>query len=274
MRLRNDGNLSHRALLCSLLVVIVLSSSNSIAIADSSPTTEEAAPLDDSLQNSLEEYDPLFDDDEGALNQGFPDPIEPVNRGVFSVNTQIDRYVIEPITRGYRYIVPDAARRSIRNFLWNLDSAPVLLNDLFQLEWKDAAVTTSRLVINTTIGVAGFFDPATKWGIERHESDFGQTLTLAGVGSGPYLVIPLLGPMNIRDGAGQVVDAFLRPTTYLLGPSQLMFYGGTAGLVTREEHEAGLAALRESSVDFYAAMRSAYYQNRIAQIWSRREHRR
>ena len=159
----------------------------------------------------------------------------------------------------------------------NLSEPATIVNDLLQLEWKDSGVAASRFVINSTVGIAGFFDPASYFGLEHHRSDFGQTLTLAGTPSGSYLVVPVLGPNSVRDGFGVMADFAMHPLTWFLGPTNFLVYGvygGGQGLSTREENIEKLDALREGSVDYYAAMRNAFYQNRLADIWSRREDRR
>jgi len=233
----------------------------------------EAPEAPAGVQAPLFENDPLFDDD-GEDLAGFPAPIESWNRGTFRINREFHRLVGGPVSRTYRLVTPDMLRVGIRRALDNASMPPVVVNDLFQLEWKDAATATGRLLVNTTFGLGGLFDPATGIGLEAHRSDFGQTLTLAGVGSGPYLIVPFVGPTCLRDGFGQIVDAFLRPAVYFLGPTLLIFYGGTESLSALEEHSDELEALEQSSVDFYATMRSAYYQKRTGDIWSRREHRR
>jgi phospholipid-binding lipoprotein MlaA len=234
--------------------------------------------------------DPLFDDDVTEEGHRFPDPFEPYNRSILKFNTGVDRVLIEPITRAYSYVVPGSVRQSIRLFFRNLNSPSILVNDVLQREWRDAGVTAARTGINTTVGLAGLFDPAERFGLEHHHSDFGQTLALGGVVSGPYLMMPLLGPTNVRDGLGTIVDFAFRPTTYLFGagalgssvpvlgtPSfgnQIMvsgIQGGSTGLVAREAAHEELNALRESSVDFYATLRSAYSQARKGDIWEDRE---
>ncbi|MEE3325985.1 MAG: VacJ family lipoprotein [Myxococcota bacterium] len=223
------------------------------------------------------EPDPLFDEFDLEFEAGpvgFPDPVEPVNRGMLKFNEGIDRFVMDPITTVYRFILPEMVRRSIERCFDNIDSTQTLVNDIFQLEWKEAGITTTRLVINTTIGVGGLFDPAKAWGIEGHISDFGQTLAMAGAPSGPYVILPLLGPSNVRDGIGLGVDALFNPTFFLLGGTDVLFFSGSSGLTERARHVDELNALKESSIDYYAALRSAYYQNRQAEIWEGREHRR
>jgi phospholipid-binding lipoprotein MlaA len=203
------------------------------------------------------------------------DPIEPVNRHMLDVNMQIDRWFFDPITRAYAFVVPSPARQSVRRFLVNLDSPAVFANDLLQLAPLDAAVTLVRFGFNTTVGVAGLFDPATRIGLTGHTTDFGQTMALYGVPSGPYLMLPILGPTTARDGSGYVVDFLFQPTTYVLPGLTLFVYAsiheGSAGLALRDAQAAGLHALEMSSVDFYAALRSAYYQDRTAAIEARRD---
>ena len=205
---------------------------------------------------------------------GFPDPFEKFNRGVLAFNNVMDKFVMDPITIGYRFIFPEPVRRSIERFFDNVNSTQTLVNDLFQLEWKDASLTTGRLLVNSTVGLGGLFDPAARMGMPSHGSDFGQTLAIAGAPSGPYFMLPLLGPSNVRDGLGIGVDAIFHPTFFILGGTDVLFFSGSSGLTERARHYDELKALEESSIDFYAALRSGYFQNREAEIWDRREHRR
>ena len=226
-------------------------------------------------------FDDIFDEEYDELPVGYPDPAEATNRGTFAFNRVVDKWLLDPMTEAYQFVLPTAARIAISRVFLNLSSTKVLVNDLLQLEWVDASVTTARLVINTTAGLAGLFDVAEKIGLEAHDSDFGQTLALAGTPSGPYIVLPVLGPSNVRDGIGTVIDGFFQPTYYILGPADLLIgpteillYSGSSGLSTRERHFEELKALEDSSIDFYAAMRSGYYQDRIAEIWARRPNHR
>ncbi len=235
--------------------------------------------------------DPLFDEEDAfAEEPGFPDPFEGVNRATFAFNRQVDRFFIDPMARAYRFVVPAPARRAVRRALINLDAPVTFVNDVLQLEPRDAAVTVTRFVLNTTVGVVGLFDVAKDLAkLEGHESDFGQTLALSGIPSGPYLVIPVLGPNTVRDVTGWAVDILFRPTTYLLTPGGSFFLTGflepgseilvttlfqnsaeiAEGFATREASGDALAALEASSLDYYAALRNAYYQNRTAIIWRR-----
>ena len=218
--------------------------------------TATEAPLFDPLDAELE-----------AAPSGFPDPLEPVNRQTLRFNRTLDHWVLDPITRTYRKILPDGIKSSIRLAFLNMSSVPALANQLMQGEVRKASVTTGRLVINTTIGILGLLDPATGFGLEAEHADFGQTLAKAGFCSGPYIIVPVLGPANVRDGLGGLVDMFIHPTTFLFGPFQRLTYGSGSGLSLREARYEALKALDESSIDYYAALRNGYYQAREADIW-------
>ncbi len=231
------------------------------------------ACADDAPGPGTTQVDPL-DDDAGQTPQVW-DPLETTNRRILRGNLVVDRYFLDPLMRGYAFVVPNAGRRAVRRLLVNLWSPAVFVNDILQLAPVDATVTLTRLVVNSTVGVAGLFDPATRMGLARHETDFGQTLALYGVPSGPYLVMPVLGPTTARDGAGYLVDFLFQPTTYVLPGITLFIYAsihqGSAGLVAFDEHADQLRALEASSLDFYASLRSAYYQDRVAAIEARRD---
>ncbi len=220
--------------------------------------------------------DPLFDDEgfedyETELGALVPDPLESLNRRFFSFNDAVDQYVLVPVTDAYQYLVPSPLRLGVRRFFRNLKSPVYFANNLFQLRFLDAAETLGGFVVNSTAGIGGLFDVASNVGWEQHPADFGQTLGMFGVPSGPYLVIPVLGPSTVRDGTGDIVDRAFDPLTYLFGVGDLIFIGGSSGFITREENAGALAALRDSSVDYYAAMRSAFTQNRESRIAQLRE---
>lgn len=219
--------------------------------------------------------DPLYDETDGDVPVSFPDPLERMNRLMFRLNAHLGRWVIDPLVRAYDFAVPAPGRRAIRRALLNLDSPAVFVNDVLQCEPTDAAVTFTRFGVNTTVGVAGLFDPATRLGLAGHQSDFGQTLALMGVPSGPYLILPVVGPTTARDGTGYLVDFLFRPTTYLLTPGMQVVVTsvteGGVGIATLDANAEALHALEASAVDYYAALRSAFYQDRTARIWARRE---
>jgi phospholipid-binding lipoprotein MlaA len=231
---------------------------------------------DVAANSTFDECEDECEDDFEEEPAGFPDPLETVNRGTLRFNQGLDWLLLDPITHVYGFTVPDPAKRAVIRFLSNLDSPAALTNDILQREWKDAQTTAARFVMNTTAGLGGLFDPASALGIEGHDSDFGQTLALAGVHSGPFLILPALGPTTLRDGLGYLVDALFRPSTYILSPGAQIFYttihGGTSGLAVREANSEEIRILQESSIDYYAALRNAYYQTRIAEIGKHREH--
>ncbi len=138
------------------------------------------------------------------------DPLETVNRHIYHFNYQLDQWVMLPVVRGYQYVTPRFVRRGVSNFFENLGDVPNLVNSVLQLKPKRAMQTTARLLFNTVLGVGGLWDPATRMGLPRQPEDFGQTLGYWGVPPGPYLVIPALGPSNLRDATGLLTDNAIR----------------------------------------------------------------
>ncbi len=214
------------------------------------------------------EYDDLFDDEFGFGEEDAApyDPLERPNRSLLKFNRGLNRHVFDPMLRGYRFLVPKPGRQAVHRVFLNLEAPTTLVNDLLQLRLTDAATTLGRFVLNSTIGYAGIFDVAIEAGWEHHESDFGQTLGRYGVGPGPYLMLPLLGPSTIRDGVGSLVDMFLHPLFYVFGLTPNILIGAGSGFSSLDAHDSALKALEESSVDFYAALRSAFLQNRAAKV--------
>ena len=134
------------------------------------------------------------------------DPLESINRRIYHFNYRFDQWVFLPVVNGYRYVTPNFVRSGVSNFFDNLGDVPNLLNSLLQFKGQRSMETTARLLLNTTIGIAGLWDPATKMGLMRHSEDFGQTLGFYGVPGGAYVVLPLLGPSNLRDTTGLIFD--------------------------------------------------------------------
>ena len=175
--------------------------------------------------------------------------------------------MLRPIAYGYGYITPTFVKSGVRNVFGNLASPVVLANDLLQLDSPSAIRTTGRFVVNSTVGVLGFFDVAQEIGIPKHTADFGQTLHRYGVGSGPYLVLPILGPSSVRDGVGRAVDVFFdTPLTYYLDTYPRLAVTATNGVTLRETLIKPLDDLRANSVDYYAALRAAYFQDRAVAL--------
>jgi phospholipid-binding lipoprotein MlaA len=134
------------------------------------------------------------------------DPLEGFNRGAYRFNHYFDQYLFLPVVKGYAFIMPDYAERRVSNFFDNIFEITNFTNSLLQQKWKKAGITTARFVVNSTVGIAGLWDPASGWGLYRQQEDFGQTLGHYGVGTGAYVVLPVVGPSNLRDTTGLVVD--------------------------------------------------------------------
>ena len=143
------------------------------------------------------------------------DPLEGFNRAMFTFNDKMDRYILKPVAKGYRAVTPKPVRRGISNFFSNLREPMAILNNLLQGKPADAVSDLSRFVFNTTFGIFGLFDVASKMGMPKHNEDFGQTLAVWGVGDGAYLVLPFLGPSNLRDGPALVVDWETYPPNHM-----------------------------------------------------------
>ena len=198
------------------------------------------------------------------------DPLELLNRFVFSFNLALDTVIFRPAAATYRFLLPSEVRDSVRNALRNLSSPVILANDLLQGSLDRAETTLVRFVVNSTVGVLGLFDVAADWGYPYHDEDFGQTLGVHGVGEGFYLVLPIFGPSNPRDGVGRLVDIFLDPLTYVANANDAEEYllGRTVifGVDTRARNIDTLDDLRRDSIDFYARVRSLYRQSRVNDI--------
>lgn len=198
------------------------------------------------------------------------DPLENINRTTLKINDAADRAILEPIAKGYRYATPQWSRTVISNFLRNLNSPVIIGNQILQGDVEGTANATARVVINTLAGFGGLFDFAAEGGIEHEQEDFGQTLAKWGVGDGMYVMLPLLGPSNIRDATGKLVDSYADPLrTYLFNIDEKhLHYTRVASNVVsqREQFIEVVSDLRRNSFDYYAAIRSAYYQSRQSLI--------
>lgn len=198
------------------------------------------------------------------------DPLEPMNRYFFEVNRGLDQLVLQPASAMYNAALPNPVQDSIRAFLNNLRTPIILTNDLLQGEGERAYITFSRFMVNTSIGLLGVFDVATEIGIEYHDEDFGQTMAVAGVRTGPYLVVPLIGPSNPRDLVGRVVDFAFDPLTYAASFEVRAGRMAVDTVDTRHRSREVIEALEEGSIDFYATVRDAWRQRREDEIRNRR----
>jgi len=198
------------------------------------------------------------------------DPIEPVNRGIFWFNRQADYFVIRPVAYGYRYITPQAVRTRIGNASDNLYEPVNMLNAFLQGDFTQGMTTFWRFLLNTTVGLGGLHDVAAEAGLQRRTEDFGQTLGAWGLGEGPYLVLPILGPSNLRDTVGMIGDYYAYPPTYYLETDDQIYLALGQGLVKRERLLDPIDDVYESSLDPYASFRSIYTQHRQAQVANRK----
>jgi phospholipid-binding lipoprotein MlaA len=195
------------------------------------------------------------------------DPLEGFNRAMYTFNDKFDRYLLKPVAKGYRAITPKPVRKGISNFFSNLHDPGVMLNNLLQGKPKQAVSDLGRVFVNSTIGIAGLFDVASKMGMEKHNEDFGQTLGKWGVGEGPYLVLPFLGPSNVRDGAALPVDWETYPPNHMEEQSTRNKMLVVEVVDKRAQYlEAGDILDQAAGQDPYIFVREAYRQRRINQI--------
>ncbi len=241
--------------------------SEDLAAEGGAPAAATSAPASAPAPDTAHDDEALV----ASISEGPSDPLEPVNRSFFFLNRGIDYVLLDPLTKVYALLVPDAARVAVRRVFDNLNSAQILVNDLLQFQFEDAGVTAARFAINTTLGLGGILDPAERLGLQRHESDFGETLARIGIGPGFYLMLPLLGPSTVRDSIGEGVDGLMLPQAWVLGFGSRLLLDGGDGLSLREMHQKELDALRDSSVDYYAALRSAYWFDREGALRARLE---
>jgi phospholipid-binding lipoprotein MlaA len=237
------------AALAAVLAAVLCAAAPSASLAQETATDEEGEPL--------------------AIVEEPTDPLEPLNRGIFYINNQLDILVLRPVAHAYEDYVPRYARQRIGDMRRNLGTPVTAVNDVLQGELARAGTAVSRFAINVLIGFGGFYDVAARLGLDHHFEDFGQTLAVYGVESGPYIVLPFFGPTTVRDFAGGFVDGFISPLGYVI-PSYnewaargkravFLIHGRAATLEETESMEA-------TSLDFYSAVRSLYFQNRDFEI--------
>lgn len=214
--------------------------------------------------------EPSFEEDpfrEEASPPALADPLEPLNRALFVFNDKAYFWVMKPVARGYRAVVPEGVRTSVRNFFSNLAMPIRFVNNLLQGKIRNSGVELARFAINTTAGIGGLFDPAKqKFHIEPRDEDLGQTFGRYGLGHGFYIVLPLVGPSSLRDAVGLAGDAFLDPVNYA-GDVEVV----AGAYAFRAENEVSLRIgeyedLKKSAIDPYVAARDAYSQYREKKV--------
>ncbi len=190
------------------------------------------------------------------------DPWESLNRRMYYFNYRLDQFVMLPAVRGYRYVTPKIVRTGVSNFFDNLGEIPTLFNSVAQLKGERAMTTTARLLFNTILGIGGIWDPASRMGLPRYNEDFGQTLGFYGVPHGPYLILPALGPSNLRDTAGQAVDFGVeRQVDYF---SYAEASGGEFGLTALR-----LIDIRHTTPLRYGQLNSPFEYEKVRYVYTR-----
>lgn len=192
------------------------------------------------------------------------DPWEPYNTKMFKFNYNVDRYVLKPVAQGYDFVMPDLFQQLIGNAFQNINVVPKLANNVLQWNWKGFGTELGRFLINSTLGIGGLFDIAKQeFGLEKTMADFGQTLGKWGLGPGPYVIVPLLPPLTVRDGVGYGVDLAMDPLTYVL-PFIWDRFGMTVGNMVNDRslNLELFQGIEETTLDLYSSVRNAYLQRR------------
>jgi phospholipid-binding lipoprotein MlaA len=197
---------------------------------------------------------------------GEHDPWEPFNRAMFTFNDGVDRWVLEPVAKGYDFVVPDPVERSVSNFFQNLRVPINGVNGFLQGKPRHAYSDLGRFVVNSTIGLVGFLDPATHLGLERHDEDFGQTLAVWGVPNGPYVVWPLYGASTIRDTGGVLTDTAMSMTPFFVDGYVTIGARIAETVNARSLVLEDVESARGAALDFYSFVRNAYLQRRDALV--------
>ncbi|MFO0699639.1 MAG: VacJ family lipoprotein [Nitrospira sp.] len=257
--------------------------SQPILLADASSQIPATGASTDSSQD--EPFDPFAKPEEQGIEEY--DPWESLNTKFFEFNRQLDRWILKPVAKGYNVVVPNIVQVGVSNVFYNSRVTPRLLNNLFQGKFKGAGIEAGRFLINTTVGIGGFFDVAQRFNLTTPEEDTGQTLGFYGVKPGPYLMVPLLGPYTVRDLIGYGGDIALNPIYWLIIPAmhnidaiptvvdvneQAATYAiSIAARATEIVNDRSLnlekfEGVEESTLDLYAAVRNAYLQKRARAI--------
>ncbi len=195
------------------------------------------------------------------------DPWEGFNREVWRFNEDVDRVYIKPLSKGYKKVVPAHLRKGVGNFFRNLLEPTTIVNDLLQGKFKQALSDTGRFVLNSTIGLLGLFDPATDAGLERHNEDFGQTFAKWGIGEGPFIVLPLIGPSNVRDSIGLIPYYFATDPRLAVSSTETAVGLVAVDVVDRRAQLLGASRILQLQLDPYAFTREAYRQKRVDLIY-------
>jgi phospholipid-binding lipoprotein MlaA len=273
---RGEGEKRMRKLVLLISFFVLTTYAFNISVyAEDVPDSKEqpavTASDDKSLAKDATSEDEEIEDIDIEMEATFvKDPIQPFNRAMFTFNDKVYYWFFRPLSNGYEAVVPEKARLGVRNFFTNVRTPGRFLNCIFQGKFKGAGTEILRLVINSTLGVGGFSDPATKYfKLDIHDEDFGQTLGRHNIGAGPFIEIPLFGPSNVRDGIGLLGDIVMDPITLLSFVSPFLSTGvssyNTLNEVSIDKGDT-YEGLVEQAIDPYIAVQDAYSQNRAKKI--------
>lgn len=204
----------------------------------------------------------------GCATAGNPkDPIEGFNRTIFAINDGVDKVVLKPVAKGYDAVVPVPAKTGVSNIFGNIADVFIGANNLLQGKGRDAASDVGRVLVNTTIGMLGFFDFASDFGLEKHDEDFGQTFGRWGAGPGAYVVVPFFGPRNVRDTAGLALDLAVDPLGNMHNVAARNTLVTTRVISDRAALLPAEKVIEEAALDKYSYIRDAYLQRRRSQVY-------
>ncbi len=266
-------------------IIVLAVTTGGCAVSENTPSSNYVAEAstvqqhvltasNDAMPDSDNVAEPSADDDFDLLEEEFAeqmvevaDPLEPLNRIMFSVNDKIHLWVLKPVAKAYKGVVPEPARIGIRNFFSNLSTPARFVNCLLQGKGAAAGTELHRFAVNTTVGVLGFGDPAlSEFGLEPAGEDLGQTLAVYGLGNGFYIVWPFMGPSTVRDSVGMAGDQFLNPTRYVEVLEISIGISTVRGLNASSFYIDTYETLKSEALEPYVAMRQSYIQRRNKQI--------
>ncbi len=240
-------------------------------VADGTFAGARATQPGEPVQSAISDPNPATDDGEGYQPGVESDPLAPFNEAMFTFNRKLDDWVLHPVASVYADIAPEALREAVKRFFDNVNVIPRFANNLFQLRFPEAGTEVARLGINSTLGLAGFFDPADHWfGLKENPDDFGLTLRYYGVPTGPYLMLPFFGPSTVGDAVGLAADGAMDPLAYLTplevyGPAEAGWDVGQA-VNYRSLHLNQFEEADRYAIDLYGAVQDAYLQTRIHRV--------
>ena len=200
----------------------------------------------------------------GCATSGDPrDPIEGLNRAIYKFNDGFDRILFKPVAKGYQTVTPDPVDKGVSNFFGNLEDIVTTVNDLLQFKFRQGGSDATRVLVNSTIGILGLIDVASGMGFDKHDEDFGQTLGYWGVGTGPYLMLPIIGPHTLRHTVGRIVDASVLDPIYYVDhiPTRNSMIALKA-VDQRADLLGATSVLEEAALDRYDFIKESYYQQR------------